>query len=64
MTTAHAISLLENASMIMITGGNPYILKEMCEKMGIMDTLKSYDGLMMGYSAGAMLMSEKIIITP
>lgn len=64
MTTAHAISILENASMIMITGGNPYILKEMCEKMGIMDTLKSYDGVMMGYSAGAMLMSEKIIITP
>lgn len=64
MTTEQAISLLENASMIMITGGDPYILKDMCEKMGILETLKKYDGVLMGYSAGAMLMSKKIIITP
>lgn len=64
MTKEHAISLLENASMIMITGGDPYILKDMCEKMGILETLKNYDGVLMGYSAGAMLMSKKIIITP
>lgn len=50
--------------MIMIIGGDPYILKDMCEKMGILETLKKYDGVLMGYSAGAMLMSKKIIITP
>lgn len=64
MTKEYAISLLENASMIMITGGDPYILKDMCEKMGILETLKKYDGVLMGYSAGAMLMSKHIIITP
>lgn len=48
----------------MITGGNPYSLKSMCEKMQIIDALKNYKGVMMGYSAGAMLMSKNIIITP
>lgn len=64
MDREHAIELINNASMIMITGGDPYLLKSMCEKMGIMDALKNYKGVMMGYSAGAMLMSKHIIITP
>lgn len=64
MDRKHAIELINNASMVMITGGDPYILKDMCEKMGIMDALKNYKGVLMGYSAGAMLMSKKIIITP
>ena len=43
---------------------NPFKQKEMCEKLGILDELKRYNGLMLGFSAGAMLMSKYIIITP
>ena len=36
----------------------------MCEKLGIMDELKKFNGVMLGFSAGAMLMSKYIIIIP
>ena len=45
-------------------GGDPFDQKEMCEELGIIDNIKNYKGVMMGFSAGAMLMSKKIIITP
>lgn len=48
----------------MLMGGDPFKQKEMCEKLGIMEDLKKYDGVMLGMSAGAMLMSKYIIVTP
>ena len=48
----------------MLMGGCPFKQKQLCEKLGIIDELKKYDGVMMGFSAGAMLMSKYIIITP
>lgn len=64
MDSQKAIELIKNASMIMLTGGDPYELKKMCENLNIIEALKNYDGVMMGYSAGAMFMSKYIIITP
>lgn len=59
-----AKSLVDNASFIMLMGGDPYAQKDLCERLGILDHLKRYNGVMLGFSAGAMLMSKYIIITP
>lgn len=55
---------IKNANFIMLMGGNPFDQKEMCEKLGLLSLLKIFDGVLMGFSAGAMLMSKYIIITP
>lgn len=55
---------VKKASFVMLMGGDPFKQKMMCEKLGLMDILKNYQGVMLGFSAGAMLMSKYIIITP
>ena len=50
--------ILNNASFIMLMGGNPYEEKKLIEKLDVVDELKNYKGIMLGYSAGAMLMSK------
>lgn len=64
LTSEEAKEMIKDASFIMLMGGNPFKQKEMCEKLGIMEELKKHEGIMMGFSAGAMLMSKYIIITP
>lgn len=59
-----AIEMCENASFIMLMGGCPFKQKQFCEDLGIIQCLKNYKGVMLGMSAGAMLMSKHIIITP
>lgn len=55
---------IDESNFLMLMGGDPFDQKEMCEELGIIDNIKNYQGVMMGYSAGAMLMSKYIIITP
>ena len=55
---------VREASFIMLMGGDPFKQKEMCENLGLLEELKKHDGVMLGFSAGAMLMSKYIIITP
>lgn len=55
---------IDEASFLMLMGGDPFDQKEMCEELDIIENIKNYHGVMMGYSAGAMLMSKYIIITP
>lgn len=64
MNKDEAQKAVKEASFIMLMGGDPFKQKEMCEKLGLLDELKKYDGVMLGFSAGAMLMSKYIIITP
>lgn len=64
MNSDEAQKAVKEASFIMLMGGDPFKQKEMCEKLGLLDELKKYDGVMLGFSAGAMLMSKHIIITP
>lgn len=64
MTSTQAKETIQNADFIMLMGGDPFKQKAMCEKLGIIDELKKFDGVMLGMSAGAMLMSKYIIITP
>lgn len=59
-----AKKMIDEASFIMLMGGDPFEQRELCQKLGILDDLKNYKGVMLGYSAGAMLMSKYIIITP
>ena len=59
-----AAEMCENASFIVLMGGCPFKQKQLCENLGIMQQLKDYNGIMLGMSAGAMLMSKNIIITP
>lgn len=64
LSSEQAKKVIKNASFIIIMGGNPFHLKDMCKELDILDELKNYQGIMLGYSAGAMLMSKYIIIVP
>ncbi len=59
-----AKDMIKNASFVMLMGGNPFKQKELCSKLGLLRELQNYNGVMLGFSAGAMLMSKYIIITP
>ena len=64
LTKEQAKEMIKSASFIMLMGGDPFSEKKMCEDLDIIDELKNYNGVMLGLSAGAMLMSKYIIITP
>lgn len=64
MTKEVAQKSVREASFVMLMGGDPFKQKEMCDKLGLLEELKKYDGVMLGFSAGAMFMSKYIIITP
>ena len=64
MSVSEAKESIQNASFIMLMGGDPYYQKELCTSLDIINELKEYKGVMLGFSAGAMLMSKYIIITP
>ena len=64
LSTNMAKKMIRNADFVMLMGGDPFNQKEMCEKLNIIEELKKYNGVMLGFSAGAMLMSKYIIVTP
>lgn len=64
VSSEEAKDLVRNADFIMLMGGDPFKQKELCQELDIINELKEYKGVMLGYSAGAMLMSKYIIITP
>lgn len=64
LTQAEAKAMIDNADFLMLMGGDPFEQKLMCEKLDILSNIKNFKGLMLGFSAGAMLMSKYIIITP
>lgn len=63
-TKEHAKEMIKDASFIMLMGGDPFKQKQICEDLEIIDELKQFSGIMLGMSAGAMLMSKYIIVTP
>lgn len=56
--------LVKESNMIMLMGGNPFHQQELLKEKGLIDLLKNYSGVILGFSAGAMNMSKYIIITP
>lgn len=59
-----AKDMIKNASFVMLMGGNPFKQKELCHNLDLLGELQNYNGVMLGFSAGAMLMSKYIIVTP
>lgn len=55
---------IENADMIFLSGGDTYIQNEYFSKLKLKDKLISYDGLVIGQSAGALNMSEDVFNSP
>ncbi len=56
--------MINGASFIILMGGDPFKQRNLCEQLDILSDLKQFSGIMLGFSAGAMLMSKYIIITP
>jgi dipeptidase E len=54
---------LANAELVYLTGGQPSILLERVEKMGLDDLLKTYEGVVVGRSAGALALCSRLITT-
>lgn len=64
LSKEEAKEIIRKASFIMLMGGNPFKQKNMCEQLDILSDLRKFKGIMLGFSAGAMLMSKYIIVTP
>lgn len=64
LSQEQAKEMIANASFMMLMGGDPFKQKDMCERLGILEDIKGFNGILLGFSAGAMLMSKHIIITP
>ena len=64
MEEEKAKELVENSDMVMLMGGNPFLQRKLYLSKGLAPILKNYQGVILGFSAGAMNMSKKIIITP
>ena len=55
---------IQKASLIYLHGGNPLVQQAFYEEKGIYEMLRNYEGVMLGASAGAMNMSQSIMLTP
>lgn len=64
LTKEEAKELIKDSNLIMLMGGNPFHQKELLEEKELIELLKNYAGVILGFSAGAMNMSKYIIITP
>lgn len=62
--TRKALEEIAQSDVIYFTGGLPDKMVERIIDYGIMDALKTYDGVVMGFSAGAMVQLEEYHITP
>ena len=63
-TTESAREKIEWANVIYFTGGLPDRMMERIEDMGIADDLRKKDGVIVGYSAGAVIQLRKYHLTP
>ena len=64
LSKEEAKEMIMGASFIMLMGGDLVKQRDLCEQLDILSDLKQFNGVMLGFSAGAMLMSKYIIITP
>lgn len=64
MDEEEAKELVMNSNMVLMMGGNPFLQQELYSSKGLTPILQNYNGVILGFSAGAMNMSKYIIITP
>ncbi len=62
MSHTEQFDYIKNASLIYFMGGYPFEQKEFIARNKLEDALRSYQGLVLGVSAGAMNMSKYIIM--
>ena len=55
---------VENADILYFTGGLPDAMMDRLEEFELLDVLQSFDGLVLGCSAGAMIQLQEYHITP
>ena len=55
---------VENADILYFTGGLPDAMMDRLEEFELLDVLQSFDGLVLGCSAGAMIQLREYHITP
>lgn len=56
------INKINSSDALFITGGNPKFLLESLKKLKLIRSIKNYKGMIIGYSAGAMILSKKCVI--
>jgi len=61
-STMQMINKIDSSDAIFITGGDPKLLLDSLKKLGLISSIKKYEGVIIGYSAGAMILSKKCII--
>jgi len=54
--------LILDSNIVFLSGGDPLLLIEEIEKFDLINPIKNFNGILVGYSAGAMILSNKIII--
>ena len=64
VSSEEAKDMIKRSSFVFLMGGDPFKQLKMCEQLDIISDIKGYDGILLGMSAGAMMMSKYIIITP
>lgn len=57
-------SIIKSSTILYLHGGNPLVFLDYLKEKGVFDLIKNYKGTIIGLSAGAMLMSENIVLTP
>lgn len=55
---------IEEADVLMLTGGAPDLAMKRIREKGLKKTLKNFSGIVIGYSAGAMMQLDRYHITP
>lgn len=63
-TKKDAIKMIKDSSVILLKGGNPFIQLELIKNKNLVEEIKNYNKVIIGFSAGAMIMGKNIIITP
>lgn len=59
----HSIEKIESSNILFFTGGRPEKLIAHLNEKSLIDVIKKHDGLLIGYSAGALAFSYDCIIT-
>jgi dipeptidase E len=62
-SSEHSIAKIESSRILFFTGGRPEKLIAQINEKRLLDVIKKYDGLIIGYSAGALALSHDCIIT-
>ncbi len=63
-TSSLAKNYINQADLIFLSGGDPYIQNEYFKKIGLKALLEDYDGLIMGQSAGSINLADDVFNTP